>query len=76
METLRVGMFSWESLHSVTVGGVSPHVTELADTLSAIGHEVHIFTQSGWMRDYDEINGVHYQRCRTERTRKTCRRRN
>nr|QNT35668.1 D-inositol-3-phosphate glycosyltransferase [uncultured Methanosarcinales archaeon] len=57
-------MFSWESLHSVTVGGVSPHVTELAETLSAIGHEVHIFTQSGWMRDYDEINGVHYQRCR------------
>lgn len=47
----------------MTVGGVSPHVTELAETLSAIGHEVHIFTQSGWMRDYDEINGVHYQRC-------------
>lgn len=64
METLRIGMFSWESLHSVTVGGISPHVTELAETLSAKGHEVHIFTQSGWMRDYDEINGVHYERCR------------
>ena len=64
METLRIGMFSWESLHSVTVGGISPHVTELAETLSAKGHEVHIFTQSGWMRDYDLINGVHYQRCR------------
>ncbi len=66
METLRIGMFSWESLHSVVVGGISPHVTELAEALSAIGHEVHIFTQSGWMRDYDEINGVHYQRCRCD----------
>ncbi len=68
METLRIGMFSWESLHSVTVGGISPHVTELAEALSEKGHEVHIFTQSGWMRDYDKINGVHYQRCRCDQS--------
>ncbi len=63
MESLRIGMFSWESLHSVKVGGISPHVTEIAETLADKGHEVHIFTRKGWYRDYDEINGVHYQRC-------------
>ena len=38
-------MFSWESLHSITVGGVAPHVTELAAALQRRGHEVHIFTR-------------------------------
>ncbi|MBU2559563.1 glycosyltransferase family 4 protein [archaeon] len=56
-------MFSWESMHSVRVGGISPHVTFLAESLARKGHEVHIFTRPGWMRDYDFINGVHYQRC-------------
>lgn len=56
-------MFSWESLHSAKVGGLAPHVTELSEQLAKLGHEVHIFTRSGWYRDYDEINGVHYQRC-------------
>jgi len=64
MESLRIGMFSWESLYSVKVGGISPHVSELAETLVAKGHEVHIFTRFGDKSDYDEINGVHYQRCR------------
>jgi glycosyltransferase involved in cell wall biosynthesis len=64
MESLRIGMFSWESLYSVKVGGISPHVTELAETLAAKGHEVHIFTRIGDESEYDEINGVHYQRCR------------
>ena len=63
MESLRIGMFSWESLHSVKVGGISPHVTEIAETLADKGHEVHVFTRKGWYRDYDEIKGVHYQRC-------------
>ena len=62
METLRIGMFSWESEHSVKVGGISPHVTKLAEML-AKDHEVHIFTRIGKMSEYDEINGVHYQRC-------------
>ncbi|MDY6960225.1 MAG: glycosyltransferase family 4 protein, partial [Halobacteriota archaeon] len=62
MNTLRIGMFSWESDHSIKVGGISPHVTRLSEEL-AKKHEVHIFTRRGWRRDYDEINGVHYQRC-------------
>ena len=63
MESLRIGMFSWESDHSVKVGGISPHVTNLAETL-AKKHEVHVFTRiGGGMEEYDEINGVHYQRC-------------
>jgi glycosyltransferase involved in cell wall biosynthesis len=64
MESLRIGMFSWESLHAVKVGGIAPHITELSEALAAAGHEVHIFTRIGDRSDYDEINGVHYQRVR------------
>jgi glycosyltransferase involved in cell wall biosynthesis len=63
MESLRIGMFSWESLHSIKVGGIAPHVTEIAESLANNGHEVHIFTRRGAFNEYDEINGVHYQRC-------------
>jgi len=55
-------MFAWESLHSVKVGGIAPHISELSESLAAKGHEVHVFTRSGGFRDYDEINGVHYHR--------------
>ena len=60
---LRIGMFSWESMYSIKVGGVSPHVTFLAEALAKKGHEVHIFTRPGELSDYDKINNVHYQRC-------------
>lgn len=63
MESLRIGMFTWESLYSIKVGGISPHVTEIAESLAQRGHEVHIFTRRGSCNEYDEINGVHYQRC-------------
>jgi glycosyltransferase involved in cell wall biosynthesis len=68
MESLRIAMFSWESLHSVKVGGIAPHVTELAEVLAAKGHEVHIFTRIGDKSEYDEINGVHYPRCRHDQS--------
>jgi len=55
-------MFSWESLYSVKVGGVAPHVSELSEALARMGHEVHVFTRRGDFDYYDEINGVHYQR--------------
>ena len=59
MTQIRIGMFSWESLHSIRVGGVSPHVSELSEALAAEGHEVHLFTRS--CEDKDEIiSGVHY----------------
>ncbi len=41
MKKIRIGMFSWESLHSIRVGGVACHVPELSDALAAEGHEVH-----------------------------------
>lgn len=62
MESLRIGAFSWESMHSVRVGGISPHVTSLAESMVRLGHEVHIFTRRGMASEYDCINGVHYQR--------------
>src|SRR3954464_3038161 len=62
--TMRVGLFSWETLHSIPVGGVGVHVTELAAGLERRGHEVHVFPRQG--RDQtlcDRVAGVHYHRC-------------
>jgi glycosyltransferase involved in cell wall biosynthesis len=57
-------MLTWESLHSVSLGGVAVHVTELAAALERKGHEVHVFTRMRWSGDwqYDRIDGVHYHR--------------
>ena len=59
---MRIGMFSWESLYSVKVGGIAPHVSELSEALARRGHEVHVLTRRGEFDSYDKINGVHYQR--------------
>ena len=61
-EKMRIGMFAWESLYSIKVGGMAPHVSELAEALAKRGHEVHIFTRRGNFDAFDQINGVHYQR--------------
>ncbi len=61
---MRIAMFSWETLHSISVGGVSNHVTELAAALERKGHEVHVFTRIGHNQsNYEVIHGVHYHRC-------------
>jgi glycosyltransferase involved in cell wall biosynthesis len=65
---MRIGMFSWESLYSIKVGGISPHVSELSEALARMGHEVHIFTRRGDFDRYDRINGVHYQRVTSDST--------
>jgi glycosyltransferase involved in cell wall biosynthesis len=59
---MRIGMHAWESLYSIKVGGVAPHISELSEALARRGHEVHIFTRRGDFDPYDKINGVHYQR--------------
>jgi glycosyltransferase involved in cell wall biosynthesis len=45
---MRIAMFTWETLHSMPVGGVATHVTELGAALERRGHEVHIFTRPGY----------------------------
>jgi len=62
---MRIALFSWESLHSILVGGVAYHVTELACALERKGHEVHVFTRMGRPNHayYERIDGVHYHRC-------------
>jgi len=61
---MRIAILSWESLHSIAVGGVAAHVTELAAALEKRGHEVHVFTRiAQGQRHYDWIAGVHYHRC-------------
>ncbi len=61
---MRIAIFSWESLHSIPVGGVANHVTELAAAMERHGHEVHVFTRLGaGQLPYERIDGVHYHRC-------------
>ncbi len=61
---MRIALFAWETLHSIPVGGVGVHVTELAAALERRGHEVHVFTRQGpGQPGYDNVHGVHYHRC-------------
>jgi glycosyltransferase involved in cell wall biosynthesis len=61
---VRIALFSWETLHSIAVGGVGAHVTELAAGLQRRGHDVHVFTRQGPGQPlYDCIHSVHYHRC-------------
>jgi glycosyltransferase involved in cell wall biosynthesis len=61
---MRIGLFSWESIHSISVGGIAVHVTELAAALERKGNEVHVFTRIGPNQKlYEVIDGVHYHRC-------------
>jgi len=61
---MRIALLTWESLHSIPVGGVAAHATELAAALERRGHEVHIFTRMGYGQPhYQRIEGVHYHRC-------------
>ncbi len=61
---MRIAMLSWESLHSISVGGVAAVVTEMAAAMDRRGHEVHVFTRRGEGQSYyQQIDGVHYHRC-------------
>ncbi|MDD5680899.1 MAG: glycosyltransferase family 4 protein [Candidatus Omnitrophica bacterium] len=62
---MRIALLSWESLHSISVGGVAIHVTELACALERKGNEVHVFTRMAHhgQPQYERIHGVHYHRC-------------
>ena len=60
---MRVAVFAWESLHSVALGGLGVHATEMAAALERRGHELHVFTRRGpGQGTYDRIDGVHYHR--------------
>jgi glycogen synthase len=61
---MKIAFLAWESLHSIPVGGVAVHVTELAAALERKGHEVHVFTRMrAGQPHYERIHGVHYHRC-------------
>ncbi len=62
---MRIAIFAWESIHSISVGGIAIHVTELACALERKGQEVHVFTRMGREDHpaYERIHGVHYHRC-------------
>lgn len=61
---MKIALVSWESLHTVAVGGVAVHVTELAAGLERRGHEVHVFARLGeGQSTFEQIDGVYYHRC-------------
>jgi glycosyltransferase involved in cell wall biosynthesis len=61
---MKIALLSWETFHSIPVGGVAVHVTELAAALERKGNEVHVFTRMGQGQSwYERIDGVHYHRC-------------
>jgi glycosyltransferase involved in cell wall biosynthesis len=61
---MRIAMLSWESLHSIAVGGVAAHVTELAAALARKGHQIHVFTRRAYgQAGHDWTDDVHYHRC-------------
>ncbi|MBF0571032.1 MAG: glycosyltransferase family 4 protein [Candidatus Omnitrophica bacterium] len=62
---MRIALFSWEAVHSVFVGGIGVHITELACALERKGHEVHVFTRMAYHDHlhYECVHGVHYHRC-------------
>ncbi len=62
---MRIGVLSWESLHSIRVGGLAIVATKQSEELAKRGDEVHFFTR--WKEgqtEYQYINGVHYHRCK------------
>ena len=61
---MKIALLAWESLHSISIGGVGAHVSELACALERKGNEVHIFTRMGRPdhAQYERIHGVHYHR--------------
>jgi len=64
---MKIAVLAWESLHSIAVGGVAVHVTELAAALERRGHEVHAFVRLGvGQPTYERIDGVHDHRCPIE----------
>ncbi len=64
---MRIAMFSWESLHSIFMGGLGVHATELAAGLERRGHELHLITRrKEGQNAYDLIEGVHYHRINHE----------
>jgi glycosyltransferase involved in cell wall biosynthesis len=61
---MRIAMFSWETLHSIALGGVAAHVTELAAALQRKGHEVHVFTRPGYgTGGVRQVDGVWHHWC-------------
>ncbi len=61
---MRIALLSWESLHSIAVGGVAAHVTELAAALARKGHQIHVFTRRAFGQPgHDWTDDVHYHRC-------------
>ena len=61
---MRIALFAWETLHSIAIGGIAAHATELAAALERRGHEVHVFTRHAHDQALDEcVHGVWYHRC-------------
>jgi len=57
---MKIALFAWESLASVSVGGLGVVASELSAGLQRRGHEVYVFCRGGDKHGYECIDGVHY----------------
>eukprot|EP01053_Blabericola_migrator_P002357 Blabericola_migrator_1__2356@NODE_165_length_12243_cov_242_656784_g143_i0_p1_GENE_NODE_165_length_12243_cov_242_656784_g143_i0NODE_165_length_12243_cov_242_656784_g143_i0_p1_ORF_typecomplete_len1430_score309_28Glycos_transf_1/PF00534_20/1_1e40Glyco_trans_1_4/PF13692_6/9_9e30Glyco_transf_4/PF13439_6/6_7e03Glyco_transf_4/PF13439_6/2_8e26Glyco_transf_4/PF13439_6/1_2e04Glyco_transf_4/PF13439_6/1_3e04Alphaamylase/PF00128_24/3_7e24Glyco_trans_4_4/PF13579_6/5_3e03Glyco_trans_4_4/PF13579_6/1_8e20CBM_48/ len=58
---MKVAFMAWETLHTIAVGGIAPHVTELAAALRRVGHELHVYTRATGVGDtVSNHYGVYY----------------
>jgi len=63
---MKIAMISWEYPPRI-VGGIARHCEGLADALSNLGHEVHVFTLDfPGAPDYEETKGIRVYRTRSE----------
>ena len=62
---MRIAVLAWESTHSIIVGGLAVVVSQHAEALAKLGHDVHLFTRWGeGQSDSEYINGHYYHRCK------------
>eukprot|EP01054_Gregarina_sp_Poly1_P011337 Gregarina_sp_Poly_1__11336@NODE_951_length_5575_cov_353_323348_g675_i0_p1_GENE_NODE_951_length_5575_cov_353_323348_g675_i0NODE_951_length_5575_cov_353_323348_g675_i0_p1_ORF_typecomplete_len1476_score198_93Glycos_transf_1/PF00534_20/2_4e03Glycos_transf_1/PF00534_20/3_4e42Glyco_trans_1_4/PF13692_6/3_1e29Glyco_transf_4/PF13439_6/3_3e26Glyco_transf_4/PF13439_6/5_9e03Glyco_transf_4/PF13439_6/6_7e03Alphaamylase/PF00128_24/5e23Glyco_trans_4_4/PF13579_6/3_6e03Glyco_trans_4_4/PF13579_6/2e18Glycogen_syn/P len=58
---MKIAFLAWETLHTIAVGGIAPHVTELAAALRRVGHEVHVYTRATGIANTVSLHyGVYY----------------
>lgn len=62
---MRIAFLAWETLHSIRVGGMGAHVSEVAAALARSGHGVHVFTRrrTAGQLVREKIDHVTYHRC-------------
>ncbi|VBB17675.1 glycosyltransferase family group 1 protein [Yasminevirus sp. GU-2018] len=64
MMCLKIAIFSVETIHTINLGGLSVHVSELSSALAKYGHNVHVFTKDNNNGPSEfVVDNVTYHKC-------------